>query len=100
MRHLLTLQKRFLVVAISLLTFAYSASSQTATNAYAGGEITYQMGNGDTLEVTLNYYIHCGGSAPGTNPFFDFTELQWHPFVSKKHGNTNNYRSFKHLVNY
>jgi gliding motility-associated-like protein len=86
MRHLLTLQKRFLVVAISLLTFAYSASSQTATNAYAGGEITYQMGNGDTLEVTLNYYIHCGGSAPGTNPFLILRNCSGTPLSAKNMG--------------
>ena len=27
-----------------------------------------QMGNGDTIIVTLNYYIDCGGGAPGTSP--------------------------------
>ena len=86
MMYLLTLPKRFLVVTFLLLSFAYSASSQSATGAYAGGEITYQMGNGDTLEVTLNYYIECGGNAPSTNPFLILRNCSGTPLSAKNMG--------------
>ncbi len=86
MTYLLTLPKRFLVVSISFLILAFSASSQTALNAYAGGEITYQMGNGDTLEVTLSYYIECGGSSPTTNPFLILRNCSGTPLSAKNMG--------------
>ena len=54
---------------LMLLMPAGGAISQTATEGYAGGDLSYQMGNGDTLVVTLNYYFDCGGGSPSSNPF-------------------------------
>lgn len=68
MIHLLTQLKQVFIVSTILLLSALSANSQNAAGAYAGGDITYQMGNGDTLDITLNYYIECGGTSPGSNP--------------------------------
>ena len=68
MIHLLTQLKQVFTVSAILLLSALSANSQNAAGAYAGGDITYQMGNGDTLDITLNYYIECGGTSPGSNP--------------------------------
>lgn len=56
---------------------------QAATGGYAGGDLTYQMGNGDTLEVTLNYYIDCGGNAPGSSPFLILRNCSGTPISGK-----------------
>lgn len=56
-------------VLMALLLNAGSVTGQTVTEGYAGGDLSYQMGNGDTLVVTLNYYFDCGAGSPSTNPF-------------------------------
>ena len=68
MTSLLNLLKHSCVALIFALFCSASLQAQTATGGYAGGDLSYQMGNGDTIIVTLNYYIDCGGGAPGTSP--------------------------------
>jgi len=86
MIQLLTHLYRALPLFVLLLLSSGPALAQSATGGYAGGDISYQMGNGDTLEVSLNYYLDCGGGSPGTNPFMILRNCSGTPIAAKNMG--------------
>ena len=86
MISLFTNLRAFGLAGLFLLSFGSSLLSQTATSGYAGGELSYRYLSGDTIQVTLDYYIDCGGSAPGTNPFIILRNCSGTPLSTKNMG--------------
>jgi gliding motility-associated-like protein len=74
------------LAGLFLLSFGSSIFSQTATSGYAGGDLSYAYLSGDTIQVTLDYYIDCGGNAPGTNPFLILRNCSGTPISTKNMG--------------
>lgn len=85
MKNLLTKTGRYLLPIVAFMGFHFTCLSQNATSAFAGGDISYQMVGNDSLEITLNWYVDCGGNLSGT-PFIILRNCSGTPMSAKDMG--------------